>query len=49
MVVIKFPSKLREIPDVEKDNTDVFVDFENGYTYNVIVGTPKSLQYIYNE
>lgn len=39
---ISFPTPLSEIPDIYNDNTDVFVELENEYSYTVIVGTYKN-------
>jgi hypothetical protein len=43
---IRFPTYLEDNPDVASSNIDVFVELEHGYTYTVIVGTPKNIEYL---
>jgi hypothetical protein len=40
---ISFPTYLKDITDIENDNIDVFVEVEDGYTYTVVVATPKNI------
>lgn len=40
---IEFPTPLSEIADIENDNLDVFIELEDGFSYNVVVSTPKNL------
>jgi len=42
VVKIKFPTALSKINDIENDNLDVFVELEDGFTYVVVVSTPKN-------
>ena len=35
------PTLLEEISDIEDYNLDVFVKFEYGYTYTVVIATAK--------
>ena len=37
------PDLLEKITDIEDYNLDVFVELEDGYTYTVVIGTPKNL------
>ena len=37
---------LSKIKDIYNANTDVCVIFEDGFCLNVIVGTPRNLQYL---
>ncbi|RNB88782.1 hypothetical protein EDM59_06655 [Brevibacillus nitrificans] len=41
--VIKYPSYFDEIEDIENDNIDVFIETEDGFTYTLVVTTPKYL------
>lgn len=43
---ISFPNCLENIVDIENDNIDVFVELENGYTYTVVVGTAKNIEFL---
>lgn len=40
---ISFGSPLEDARDIEDYNIDVLVELEDGYTYTVVVGTPKNL------
>jgi hypothetical protein len=40
---ICFVSPLEDVRDIEDYNIDVLVELETGYTYTVVVGTPKPL------
>lgn len=40
---IHFISPIEEITNIEDDNIDVFVELEDGYTYNLVIATPKNL------
>ena len=40
---IRFVSPLENAIDIEDYNIDVLVELEDGYTYTVVVGTPKNL------
>ena len=42
VVKIEFPIKLSQIDDIENDNLDVFVELEDGFTYVVVIFTPKN-------
>ncbi|MEC0211374.1 hypothetical protein ABEX47_31235 [Paenibacillus ehimensis] len=42
---IKFPTPLTEIKDIENDNIDVIVELEDGFSYTVVVTTPKNLMW----
>jgi len=46
MVVIRFPSYLEDVTDIENSNIDVFVELEDGYTYTVVVATAKNIEYL---
>jgi len=41
-VKIEFPTALSKIKDIENDNLDVFIELEDGFTYVVVVFTPKN-------
>ncbi len=43
---IEFPTALEDLEDIQNDNIDVFLELENGRTYNVVVGTPKNIDYL---
>ena len=43
---IIYPSYLDKIKDIECDNIDVCVTLENGFTYNLIVGTPRNIEFL---
>lgn len=40
---------MEDTTNVENSNIDVFVELENGYTYTVIVATPKNIESLMNE
>ena len=40
------PNAFEEIADIENDNLDVFVEFEDGYICTVVVGTAKNLEWL---
>ena len=40
---ISCPTLLEEIPDIEDDNIDVFVELEDGYTHTVVIATAKNI------
>ncbi|MCM3274293.1 hypothetical protein [Paenibacillus elgii] len=46
---IKFPTPLTEIKDIENDNIDVIVELEDGFSYTVVVTTPKNLMWYMNK
>ncbi|RNB50741.1 hypothetical protein EDM57_22670 [Brevibacillus gelatini] len=41
--VIKYPPYFDEIEDIENDNIDVFIETEDGFTFSLVVTTPKYL------
>ncbi|MED0673645.1 hypothetical protein [Aneurinibacillus aneurinilyticus] len=41
---IEFPTPLSQIPDIKDDNVDVFVELDDGFTYTLVVSTPKNLE-----
>jgi hypothetical protein len=41
---IKFPSYFEILED--DDNTEGFVEFEDGYIYTVVLATPKNIKYL---
>jgi len=41
---ISFPTYFEE--DIENSNIDVFVELEDGYTYTVVVGIAKNIEYL---
>lgn len=43
IVRIEFSKALSHIQDIENDNINVFVELDDGYTYNLVVSTPKNL------
>lgn len=42
-MLIKRITFIDEIKDVVNDNIDVGVEFEDGYSYTIVVGTPRDL------
>jgi len=42
VVKIEFPTELSEFDDIENGNLDVFVELEDGFTYTVVIFTPKN-------
>ena len=40
---ISCPTLLEEIPDIEDNNIDVFVELEDGYTHTVVIATAKNI------
>jgi len=42
-MLIKTIIFINEVKDVFNDNIDVGVDFEDGYSYTIVVGTPADL------
>jgi hypothetical protein len=40
---ISFPTPLPDVEDIYDDNVDVFVDFQNGRSYTVVVETYKNI------
>ena len=42
-MLIKTITFIDEIKDVFNDNIDVGVEFEDGYSYTIVVGTPADL------
>ncbi|MED3563265.1 hypothetical protein [Bacillus xiapuensis] len=43
IVKIDFPTSLSSLEDIEDDNIDVFVELDDGYSYTIVVTTPKNL------
>jgi len=47
---ISFPTYLEDVTGIENSNIDVFVELEdnleNSYTYTVVVGTAKNIEYL---
>ena len=43
---ISFPTYLEDSQGIENSNIDVFVEVEDGYTFTVIVGTAKNIEYL---
>ncbi len=48
MVVKKmsFPTVWEDNPGIENQNIDVFVELEDGYTYGLVLGTRKNIEYL---
>ncbi|WP_066063438.1 hypothetical protein [Neobacillus soli] len=44
IITIEFPTPLSQIPDSKDDNVDVFVELDDGFTYTLVVSTPKNLE-----
>lgn len=42
------PTLLKEIPDIEDYNLDVFVELKDGYTYTVVIATAKNIVSLMN-
>lgn len=43
---ICFTEYLEKTTDIENDSLDVFVELEGGFTYTVVVGIPKNIEYL---
>jgi hypothetical protein len=43
---IRFPTIWEDNPEIEDSNIDVFVEVEDGFTYTVVVGTAKNIDYL---
>lgn len=41
---INFPTSLQKVENIKDDNIDVFVELDDGFTYTLVVGTPKNLE-----
>lgn len=41
---IDFPTSLPQIQNIKDDNIDVFVELDDGFTYTLVVCTPKNLE-----
>ncbi|MGE6488815.1 hypothetical protein [Paenisporosarcina sp. NPDC076898] len=44
IINIEYPTALSKILNIKDDNVDVFVELDDGYTYNLVVSTPKNLE-----
>jgi len=43
---ISYPTPLSEIECIDNDNIDVFVELEDGYSYALVVITPKNIMHL---
>ena len=43
---IVYPVSFSTIKDIENYNVDIFVELEDGFSYTMVVGTPKNLLYL---
>lgn len=44
---ISFATALENIPDIENDNLDVFIQLSNSsYIYTVVVATPRNIEFL---
>ena len=44
IINIEYPTVLSKISNIKDDNVDVFVELDDGFTYNLVVSTPKNLE-----
>ena len=43
---IKFPKEWENNLGIENQSMDIFLEVENGYIYDVVVGTPQYIEYL---
>ena len=43
---ISFVTEWEDNPGIEHQNIDVFIELEDGYTYVLVVATPKNIKYL---
>lgn len=41
---IEYPTALSQITDIKDDNIDIFVKLDDGFSYTLVVCTPKNLE-----
>lgn len=41
---INFPTSLLQVKNIKDDNIDIFVELDDGFTYTLVVCTPKNLE-----
>ncbi|MGE7113095.1 hypothetical protein [Lysinibacillus sp. NPDC047702] len=41
---IEYPTALSQVTDIKDDNIDIFVKLDDGFSYTLVVCTPKNLE-----
>ncbi|MFY0521530.1 hypothetical protein ACOMCU_27510 [Lysinibacillus sp. UGB7] len=41
---INYPTSLLQVKNIKDDNIDIFVELDDGFTYTLVVCTPKNLE-----
>ena len=44
IINIEYPTALSQITDIKDDNIDIFVKLDDGFSYTLVVCTPKNLE-----
>ena len=44
IINIEYPTELSKILNINDDNIDVFVELDDGFSYNLVVATPRNLE-----